>query len=363
MYYQFFGVIEDPFAMTPDPTFLFLTGPHREALAGAQYSIFQRKGFVLLTGDAGTGKTTLLTQILRSMPELRVRFSLVRTPTVTPAEFLELTLLGFGIRDVPASKPQRITLLQAFLIETNANGKLAVLLVDEAHKLSTDVLEEIRLLGNIEVAERKVLQIVLAGQTELSAVLNREDMRQLKQRIAVRLAIQPLSRQGVQHYIKHRWERAGGNHPPFDADALARIAEWSRGIPRLVNTICDNALAVACAEESKIVGARHIQEAAEDLDIISSGSRSIRFVAENGPPLRQMPELAKPVVSGVRDPVVAIREGTNGTTDGIRPLRDASIPTLDRYRTDFPKSSKMMELMGKLGFSDRTSKPTKRTER
>src|SRR5437588_544333 len=237
MYNQFFGLSKDPFSMTPDPAFLFLTSAHREALAGVTYSIWSRKGFVVLTGDAGTGKTTLLTRIFQSIPSTRVRFSVVLNPMLTPGEFLELALLDFGLTDIPASKAQRLTLLQQFLIDIHSKGQLAVLVVDEAHKLPPDVLEEIRLLSNFELAEAKLLQIVLAGQTELGGVLNRQDMRQLKQRIAMRLVIHPLSPTGVEHYIEHRWAKAGASKPhPFHPDAIARIAEFSHGIPRLVNS-------------------------------------------------------------------------------------------------------------------------------
>src|SRR5215472_8629790 len=186
MYHQFFGLRKDPFGMTPDPAFLYVTAAHREALAGLTYSILSRKGFVVLTGDAGTGKTTLLTRILQSIPPSRARFSVVLNPTLTPAEFLELALLDFGIGSIPASKAQRLLLLEEFLVKAREQKQVPVLVVDEAHKLPPDVLEEIRLLSNFEQAEAKLLQIVLAGQTELAAVLNRPDLRQLKQRIAVR---------------------------------------------------------------------------------------------------------------------------------------------------------------------------------
>src|SRR5579863_5411852 len=148
MYQSFFGLTREPFAMTPDPAFLFLTGAHREALAGLSYAVLAGKGFVVLTGDAGTGKTTLLQKMLRSIPANRATFSAVLNPSLNPEEFLELALLDFGIPQVPSSKAQRLLLLRNFLNESRKQGKISVLMVDEAHKLAPPVLEEIRLLSN-----------------------------------------------------------------------------------------------------------------------------------------------------------------------------------------------------------------------
>src|SRR5690242_4121621 len=193
MYNHAFGLRQNPFNLTPDPAFLFLTEQHREALAGLTYSLLQRKGFTVLTGDVGTGKTTLLSRILRFLPSSQLQFSLIVNPTLTPAEFLELALLDFGLTEVPESKAQRLWLLQNLILQGQRQGKVSALIVDEAHKLSPEVLEEIRLLGNFEEAEQKILQILLVGQTELDQVLERPDLRQLKQRIGVRLSLGPLT--------------------------------------------------------------------------------------------------------------------------------------------------------------------------
>jgi general secretion pathway protein A len=294
MHHQFFGLTKDPFSMTPDPAFLFLTLPHREALAGVMYAVLHREGFVVLTGDAGTGKTTLLSRVLEYLPKSQVQFSMILNPTLTPAEFLEMALLDFGVTNIPASKTQRLILLQRFLLDTYRNQKIAVLIVDEAHKLPAEVLEEIRLLSNFELPEAKLLQIVLAGQTELGAVLNREDMRQLKQRITVRLTIPRLSQVGVEHYIKHRWETAGANGaPPFQAEALTRIAEYSRGIPRVINAVCGNALMVAYAENSKVVGAMHIDEVAGDLDLLGPTGKPVSAARDRRTGAPAQPALAR----------------------------------------------------------------------
>jgi len=271
MYQTYFGLTKEPFSMTPDPAFLFLTGAHREALAGLSYAILGGKGFVVLTGDAGTGKTTLLTKMLRSIPPSRATFSVVLNPLLSPDEFLEMALLDFGVKEVPASKAQRLVLLREFLSQSRKQGKISVLVVDEAHKLAPAVLEEIRLLSNFELAETKLLQIVMAGQNELATVLNREDLRQFKQRISVRLTLPALSPLDVEHYIQHRWTKAGGQAHPFSAEAMAEITRWSTGIPRLVNVLSDNSLVLAFGEGTKSVTAQHVTEVASDLELRARG--------------------------------------------------------------------------------------------
>src|SRR5215475_9785142 len=226
MYKDFFGLQKLPFNLTPDPTFLYLPQKHREALAGLTYAVVERKGFAVLTGDAGTGKTTLINTVLSRLPAERVETSIILNPTLTPAEFLEIVMLDFDIPDVPASKAQRLWKLQEFLARTHHQNRYAVLVIDEAHKLSLDVLEEVRLLGNYESACEKFLQIVLLGQSELDTLLNRQDLRQFKQRLALRLYIDPLTPTEVQQYIRVRWAEAGAHDaPPFSPDASAMIAQ------------------------------------------------------------------------------------------------------------------------------------------
>jgi general secretion pathway protein A len=317
MYQSFFGLTREPFAMTPDPAFLFLTGAHREALAGLCYAVLGGKGFVVLTGDAGTGKTTLLTKMLRSIPPSRATFSVILNPTLSPDEFLELALLDFGIEDVPASKAQRLLRFREFLNESHKQGKSSVLVVDEAHKLAPAVLEEIRLLSNFELADAKLLQIVMAGQNELAKVLNREDLRQLKQRISVRLSLPPLSRTDVEHYIQHRWTKAGGQTHPFSPEAMGHITQWSTGIPRLVNVLCDNALVLAFAEGSTLVTPKHVAEVASDLELSE----------------RPGPRAA----SSLR--VASIAKETNGTTNGAPVI--GALPSIERYMPDASKPSRL----------------------
>ena len=268
MYEQFFGITTCPFAMTPDPSALYLTDSHREAIAGLNYAILQRKGFVVLAGEAGTGKTTLLRKLMEMLPESEVITSVVLNPLLTPREFMELLMMDFGIASPPNSKAKRLTLLAQTLIDAHNAGKTAVLFIDEAHRLTYDLLEEIRLLTNFETSNHKLLQIVLAGQPEIADVLNRPELRQLKQRIAIRLQTHALSRDQVARYIAHRWEKAGGtNKPPFSEEAVSLIALKSMGIPRLVNAICDNALLFAFGAGTNTIGPRLIGEVVRDLDL------------------------------------------------------------------------------------------------
>jgi general secretion pathway protein A len=271
MYEQFFQLKKSPFGMNPDPGCIFMTTSHREAFANLLYAISSRKGFVVLTGDAGTGKTSLLRALIRVADS--ASFSVILTPTLSADEFLELALLDFGVLEPPASKAQRIVRFQQLLLEMRLKGKAPVLVVDEAHKLSPDVLEEIRLLTNFETSEQKLLQIVLAGQNDLSVTLNRDDLRQLKQRIEVRMALQPLGSADIKGYMIHRWTHSGAEIPlPFSIDAIALIGSASRGIPRVVNAICDNALLLAYAGGEMRIGAGHIQHVLRDLDPDDNGA-------------------------------------------------------------------------------------------
>ncbi len=266
MYKEFFGLQKLPFNLTPDPSFLFLPPKHREALAGLTYAVLERKGFVVLTGDAGTGKTTLINSLFSRLPADRVESSVILNPTLTGSEFLESVLLDFDIPEVPASKAQRLWKLQEFLARTHQQNRYAVLVIDEAHKLSLEVLEEIRLLSNYESASEKFLQVLLLGQSELDSLLNRHDLRQLKQRVGLRLYIDPLGVAEVQQYIRFRWAKAGGHDtPPFTPDAISGVIQWSQGIPRLINSLCDSALLMAYGDDSPLVGFNYVRAAAVNL--------------------------------------------------------------------------------------------------
>jgi general secretion pathway protein A len=331
MYTEFYGLAKKPFNMTPDPAFLFLTTQHREALAGLSYAILERKGFLVLSGMAGSGKTTLLAWILERLPCDRVQTSVILNPLLTREEFLELAMLDFGLTDIPASKAQRLWQLQKFLLQGKKEGRVSVLIVDEAHKLSVELLEEIRLLGNLEYGDEKLIQILLVGQSELDELMDRPELWQLKQRVSVRLAIGPLSVDSVDKYVHHRWTTAGGANSPFDAEAIANIRKWSKGIPRLINSLCDNALTLAFADEAHKVGAAYVEAAARDLQLI----------------VKPPEAAAKPPVPVAAPKAVAQVALANGTSPAAHP---SAIKTIERYVPPPRRKSVFQVVAGKFGW-------------
>jgi general secretion pathway protein A len=298
LYLSHFKLTKAPFGMTPDPEFLYWTISNREALSGITYAILENKGFVILTGEAGTGKTTLLSRAIRVIPASRAVFSVVLNPTLNAEEFLESALIDFGLENLPSSKVHRLLRLQEFVTRAHSEDRTCVLVVDEAHKLSAEVLEEIRLLTNFENADRKLLQIVLAGQTELRALLNREDLRQLKQRIAVRFDLRPLSGQEVAHYMCFRWAKAGGSGElPFSDEAVGIIGSVSRGVPRVINALCDNALLLSYASGDGTVSAAHVRQAIQDLDLGRPGEHGSSSNRDAVPNLNGGPKPLAPALN------------------------------------------------------------------
>jgi general secretion pathway protein A len=301
MYTSFFQLEKAPFSLVPDPDCVHLTAQHADVISGLTFGVLDRKGYLVLTGEAGLGKTTALRALAQVLDQSKVQSSLIFAPTLTESEFLELAMINFGLRGVPESKAQRLKILENFLVRSDQEGKISALVVDEAHKLSPELLEEVRLLGNFEGSDHKLLQIVLAGQTELADRLNLPELWQLKQRVAIRLSLRRLDRPGVEDYIRFRWGKAGGSrHLPFTDSALDGIARWSNGIPRLINAICDNSLLVAFSEETRTVGVREVREACEELDLATPSLAAFSAaVSGAGPLTRAVPPLPqrKPVSS------------------------------------------------------------------
>jgi general secretion pathway protein A len=268
MYEQYFGLNRSPFSLSPDPKFLLLTPKHREALGGLLFAVTVRKGFMVLTGQAGTGKTTLVRKLLSSIPAKCARFSVIVNPKLNASELLESVLMDYGVSSLPSSKAMRLALLRRLLLQADKEGKTSVLVVDEAHLLTSEALEEIRLLSNFETSEHKLLQIILAGQSELNDVLDQQSMRHVKQRIAARVDLAPLAEKDIAEYVAKRWACAGGSGPiPFSEPSLSLLARGSSGIPRVINALCDAALTNAYGKGIRNVDAKDMLEVLSDMHL------------------------------------------------------------------------------------------------
>lgn len=242
MYLEYYGLREPPFDITPNPRFLFFSAKHREALNHLLYGIKERKGFVQLTGEVGAGKTTLCRAMLEKLGDHYVT-ALILNPVLDADHLMRAIAMEFGLPVEGKDKLDILAAINHFLLEQVEQGKDAVLIIDEAQDLTDELLEQVRLLSNLETDERKLLQIVLMGQPELRARINAPNLRQLRQRITVRYHLRPLTRLEVGQYIQHRLQVSGANGAPyFTSGALWRIHFYSKGIPRLVNAVCDKCL-------------------------------------------------------------------------------------------------------------------------
>ena len=266
MYTSFFGLNEKPFAITPDPRYLFMSERHGEGLAHLLYGVTDSGGFIQLTGEVGTGKTTLVRTLLGQLPK-EVDVALILNPQVTVLEFLQAIAneLGLELREGRDSPMAIIDALNLFLLDAHANGRRIILLVDEAQNLSEEVLEQLRLLTNLETAKQKLLQIILIGQPELRDVLAQNNLRQLAQRVTGRYHLEPLSRDEADHYIEHRLRVAGAVGEIFNKAARREVHRLSGGIPRLMNVICDRALLGAYSKESRLVDKSIVRDAAREV--------------------------------------------------------------------------------------------------
>ncbi len=267
MYLRFFGLNEKPFAITPDPRYLYLSERHAEALAHLLYGINEAGGFIQLTGEVGTGKTTVVRTLLSRVPH-HADVAVILNPRVTPVEFL-LTIceeLGLGIADADRdSVKQLVDALNRRLLSAHADGRRIIVIVDEAQNLSAEVLEQVRLLTNLETPTQKLLQIILIGQPELRELLDRTELRQLAQRITGRYHLEPLSREETRGYVRHRLRVAGAAEDIFTPAALDEIHRLASGIPRVINVTCDRALLGAYTQETRKVTAPLVRLAAGEV--------------------------------------------------------------------------------------------------
>jgi general secretion pathway protein A len=277
IYNPYFGFSENPFNISPDPEFLYRSPQHEEALANLIYGVRSRKGFIVLTGEVGTGKTTMLECLRDYLDTMRTEFAFIFNSRLTPDQFFEMLAYDFDLECDRKSKTDVLFALNTLLIKQTEKGRTCVLLVDEAHNLEWDVLEEIRLLGNLENRGGKLLQIILAGQPELDRKLDAPNLRQLKQRIVLRCALNPLQPDEALGYIETRLARAGmPDQRVFSPELLEEIYKRSRGIPRVINLICDNLLVTAFAMELKTCTMEMLDEVCQDLRLEWPGSNRDR---------------------------------------------------------------------------------------
>jgi len=277
MYNAFFGFTQDPFKMSPDPSFLFRSTQHEEALANLIYGVQSRKGFIVLTGEVGTGKTTMLECLRDFLHAQQIAFASLFNSRLTVEQFFELLSYDLDLRCNRLSKTEVLLSLNSVLLERATAGRTTVLIIDEAHNLDWDVLEEIRLLGNMENRHGKLLQIILAGQQELDRKLEQPEYRQLKQRISLRCTLRSFDPSETAAYIDSRMARAGINGqtivPP---ELVEEIHHRAQGIPRLINAVCDNLLLTAFAMESRVATLEMLDEVTADMRLEYAGRRPFR---------------------------------------------------------------------------------------
>ncbi len=267
MYQSFYGFQEMPFNITPDPRFLYLSPTHQEALQHLKYGVREKKGFIVLVGEVGCGKTTLCRRFMNELDPAHFDTALILNPRVTETQMLKAILTELGETKLGRSQNDLVAQVNRVLLERIEKGRDIVLIIDEAQNLSNDVLEQIRLLSNLETDKQKLLQIILMGQPELKDVLAQEELRQLRQRILVHYELQPLDVDDIGHYIQHRLSLAGSSgRPVFTRWALRALHKGSKGIPRILNNLCDKAMLAAFIRESDEVNYWDVRRAIRDME-------------------------------------------------------------------------------------------------
>lgn len=273
MYKAYFGFSDSPFNLSPDPAFLYRSPQHEEALANLIYGVRSRKGFIALTGEVGTGKTTMLECLRDYLDSQRIEFAFIFNSRLTSDQFLEMIAYDLDLQCDRKSKTDVLFALNTLLLQQAERGRTCVLIVDEAHNLEWEVLEEVRLLGNLENRQGKLIQIILAGQPELDRKLDAPNLRQLKQRIVLRCTLDHLSQEQVIEYVESRMARAGmPNQRVFSHDLLAEVHVRSRGIPRVINALCDNLLVTCFAMEQRVATFDMLDEVCRDMRLDWPGS-------------------------------------------------------------------------------------------
>jgi len=277
MYNAFFGFSESPFSLSPDPAFFYRSEQHEEALANLVYGVQARKGFIALSGEVGTGKTTMLECLRDYLESQYIEFAFLFNSRINVEQFFDMIAYDLDLPCQRTSKTEVLFALNQLLVEQAQEGRTVVLIVDEAHNLEWEVLEEVRLLGNLENRNGKLLQIILSGQPELDRKLDAPNLRQLKQRIVLRCNLQPFTLRDAVEYMQTRLERVGvPEQNIFSEELMAEIHLRSQGIPRVINAICDNMLLTAFALETKVCNADMLDEVCKDMRLEWPGSRRTR---------------------------------------------------------------------------------------
>ncbi len=282
MYKAFFGLNSTPFNLSPDPSFLYRSAQHEEALASLIYGVQSRKGFIVLTGEVGTGKTTMLECLRDHLTAHHTPFAFLFNSRLTADQFFEMIAYDFDLPCARNSKTEVLFALNSMLIQRANQNQTTVLIVDEAQNLDWAVLEEIRLLGNLETRRGKMMQIILSGQPELDRKLEEREYRQLKQRIALRCHLRPFTALETSQYIASRLRRSGMHEQTvFPADVLVEVHRRTQGIPRLINSVCDNLMLTSFAMESRVANVEMLEEVSRDLHLEWPGGNRIWSGVEN----------------------------------------------------------------------------------
>ena len=290
MYNAFFGFSESPFNLSPDPAFFYRSEQHEEALANLVYGVQARKGFIVLTGEVGTGKTTMLECLRDYLEDQFIEFAFLFNSRINSDQFFEMIAYDLDLPCARTSKTEVLFALNQLLVEQAQDGRTVVLIVDEAHNLEWEVLEEIRLLGNLENRNGKLLQIIMAGQPEFDRKLDAPNLRQLKQRVVLRCNLHPFSLREAIEYMESRLMHAGmPDQAVFSEELMAEIHVRTQGIPRVINGVCDNLLLSAFAAESKVCTVEMLDEVCRDMRLEWPGSRRLhrtRSIEDAAEPIR-----------------------------------------------------------------------------
>ena len=348
MYRQYFGFAEAPFSIAPDPRFLYLSQRHQEALAHLLYGVNGDGGFVLLTGEVGSGKTTICRCLLEQIPD-NCDVAYIFNPKLTVEELLSTICLEIGICYPPGNRSVKIFIdfINSHLLRAHAKGQRTVLIIDEAQNLAADVLEQMRLLTNLETNERKLLQIILIGQPELASMLERRELRQLSQRIVARYHLDPLSKKEVAAYVRHRLEVSGGKSHLIPEQLIGRLYRLSGGVPRLINVLCDRALLGTYVQGNERVDKATLEQAA----------REVLFQPNGDQRKRRLYTLATILIlaTGLALGVLTYRLGQNHPKTVTTPVKDNGKAVIPHHPEDTESSSLMLKRASEL--SQPTEKP------